>query len=147
MRMEHTVVIRRPPAEVFAYLTDVAKLPEWQTSAAEASVEGEMRLGAQVREVRILLGRRAASTLEVSEFEPGHKFSLRVVTGPLPFEVRHTLTEEDGGTRLDWEGEADTSKFPRIAVRMVAGAVEAQFKADLERLKSRLESRASEPLP
>ena len=139
MRMEHTVVIQRPPSEVFAYLTDVAKLPEWQTSASEASVDGEMRLGAQVHEVRSLLGRQAESTLEVSEFEPDRRFSLRVVNGPLPFEVRHTLTEEDGGTRLDWEGEADTSKLPRLAVRMVAGAVEAQFKADLERLKTVLE--------
>jgi uncharacterized protein YndB with AHSA1/START domain len=141
MRMEHTVVIQRPPSEVFAYLTDVSKLPEWQASAAEASADGEVRLGTRVREVRTLLGRRGESTLEVSEFEPDRKFSLRVVSGPLPFEVRHTLTEENGGTRLDWVGEADTSRFPRIAVRMVAGAVEAQFKADLERLKSLLEAR------
>jgi carbon monoxide dehydrogenase subunit G len=140
MQMEHTVVIQRPPSEVFAYLTDVSKLPEWQTSASEATVEGEMRLGAHVHEVRSMLGKRAESTLEVSEFEPDRKFSLRVVSGPLPFEVRHTLTEDDGGTRLDWVGEADTSKFPRFAVRMVAGAVEAQFKADLERLKSLLEA-------
>jgi carbon monoxide dehydrogenase subunit G len=143
MRMEHTVVIECPPAEVFAYLTDVAKLPEWQSSASEVTVEGEMGLGARVHEVRSLLGRRGESTLEVTEFEPDRKFSLRVVSGPLPFEVQHTLSEEDGGTRLDWVGEADTSKFPRIAVRMVAGAVEAQFKSDLERLKTLLERPAS----
>jgi carbon monoxide dehydrogenase subunit G len=142
MRMEHTVVIQRPPAEVFAYLTDVSKLPEWQSSASEASVEGEIGLGAQVHEVRSLLGRRGESTLEVTEFEPDRKFSLRVVSGPLPFEVRHSLSEENGGTRLDWVGEADTSRFPRFAVSMVAGAVEAQFKSDLERLRSLLESRS-----
>ena len=68
MRMEHMVVIQRPPGEVFAYLTDVSKLPEWQSSASEASVEGEMGLGARVHEVRSLLGRRAESTLEVTEF-------------------------------------------------------------------------------
>ena len=144
MRTEHTVLIDRPPAEVFAYLTDVAKLPEWQSSASEASVEGEMRLGAHVREVRTLLGRRGESTLEVTEYEPPRKFSLRVVSGPLPYEVQHTLLDENGGTRLDWVAEADTSKFPRIAVRMVAGAVEAQFKADLERLKSVLEARSGD---
>lgn len=142
MRMEHTVVIQRPPSDVFAYLTDMSKLPEWQSSASEASVDGEMKLGARVREVRSLLGRRGESTLEVTAFEPERKFSLRVVSGPLPFEVRHTLTKQNGGTRLDWIGEADTSKFPRFAVRMVAGAVEAQFKADLERLKSLLEAGA-----
>ena len=144
MRTEHTVLIDRPPADVFAYLTDVSKLPEWQSSASEASVEGEMRLGAHIHEVRSLLGRRGESTLEVTEYEPPRKFSLRVVSGPLPYEVQHTLTDENGRTRLDWVAEADTSKFPRIAVRMVAGAVEAQFKADLERLKSVLEGRPSD---
>jgi uncharacterized protein YndB with AHSA1/START domain len=141
MRMEHTVLIERPPEEVFAYLTDVSKLPEWQSSASEARVEGEMGLRARVYEVRTLLGRRGESTLEVTEFEPDRKFSLAVVEGPLQFEVRHTLSEASGATRLDWVGEADTSRFPRLAVSMVAGAVEAQFKADLERLKRLLEAR------
>jgi uncharacterized protein YndB with AHSA1/START domain len=140
--MEHTVVIHRPPSEVFAYLTDVERLPEWQSSALEVSAEGELHVGTRIREVRNFLGRRAESTLEVTEYEPDRKFSLRVVSGPLPFEVRHTLTPEDGGTRLDWTAEADTGRFPRIAVRMVARSAERQFKADLERLKRQLEERA-----
>jgi uncharacterized protein YndB with AHSA1/START domain len=142
MRMEHSVVINRPPREVFAYLTDVERLPEWQASANEVRTDGELGIGARIHEVRTLLGRRAESTLEVIEYEPDRKFSLRVVSGPLPFEVRHTLTPENGGTRLDWFGEADTSRFPRIAVRMVAGAVEGQFKSDFERLKRLLEEAA-----
>jgi uncharacterized protein YndB with AHSA1/START domain len=140
--MEHTVAIDRPTAEVFAYLTDVSKLPEWQSSATEARVEGEMRRGARVHEVRSLLGRRSEATREVTEYEPPTKFSLRVVSGPLPFEVRHTLTEMNGGTRLDWVAEADTSKFPHMAVRMTAIAVKTQLKADLERLKTLLEARS-----
>jgi uncharacterized protein YndB with AHSA1/START domain len=143
MRMEHTVVIHRPSPDVFAYLTDVERLPEWQSSAMEVYAEGELRVGTRVKEIRTFLGRRAESILEVTEYEPDRRFSLRVLTGPLPFQVRHTLTPEDGGTRLDWVGEADTSRFPRLAVRMVARAVEGQFKADLERLKRRLESEAA----
>lgn len=140
--MEHTVRIDRPPAEVFSYLTDVEKLPEWQSSAVEACAEGEMGMGTQIREIRNFLGRRAESTLEVIEYEPGRKFSLRVLTGPLPFEVRHELSPENGGTRLDWVAEADTSRFPKLAVRMMAGTAERQFKADLERLKRMLEGGA-----
>lgn len=140
--MEHTVRIDRPPAEVFSYLTDVEKLPEWQSSAVEACAEGEMGVGTQIREIRNFLGRRAESTLEVIEYEPGRKFSLRVLTGPLPFEVRHELSPENGGTRLDWVAEADTSRFPKLAVRMMAGTAERQFKADLEQLKRVLEGGA-----
>jgi uncharacterized protein YndB with AHSA1/START domain len=141
MRIEYTVVIDRPPADVFGYLTDVKRLPEWQASAIEVRHEGSMAVGTQIREVRNFLGRRAESTLEVTEYEPDRKFSLRVVSGPLPFEVRHTLTPENGGTRLDWVGEAETSRYPRIAVRMVARTAERQFTSDLERLKRLLEDR------
>jgi carbon monoxide dehydrogenase subunit G len=142
--MEHTLVIARPPADVFRYLTDVENLPEWQSSAIEVDAEGPMKAGARFEEKRALLGRTAESTLEVSEYEPDRKFSLRVISGPLPFEVRHTLSPEGGGTRLDWSAEADTSRFPKLAVRLVIGTVERQFKADLARLKSILEAQAAE---
>jgi carbon monoxide dehydrogenase subunit G len=140
--MEHTVRIDRSPADVFNYLTDVERMPEWQSSAVEARAEGEMGVGTQIKEIRNFLGRRAESTLEVIEYEPGRKFSLRVVSGPLPFEVRHALTPEGEGTRLDWVAEADTSRFPKLAVRMMAGTAERQFKGDLERLKRVLEESA-----
>jgi carbon monoxide dehydrogenase subunit G len=140
--MDHTVRIARPPADVFGYLTDVEKLPDWQSSAVEVRAEGELRVGTRIREIRNFLGRRAESTLEVIEYDPGRKFSLRVLSGPLPFEVRHALTPEGGGTRLDWVAEADTSRFPKLAVRMMAGTAERQFKGDLERLKRLLEGNA-----
>ena len=140
--MEHTVRIGRPPADVFRYLTDVEKAPEWQASALEVSPEGEIGVGTRIREIRNFLGRRAESTLEVTEYEPGRKFSLRVVSGPLPFEVRHALAPDGEGTRLDWVAETDTSRFPKLAVRMMAGTAERQFKADLERLKRVLEGNA-----
>jgi carbon monoxide dehydrogenase subunit G len=137
--MEHTVRISRPPGDVFRYLTDVEKAPEWQASALEVSPEGEIGVGTRIREIRNFLGRRAESTLEVTEYELGRRFSLRVVSGPLPFEVRHALAPDGEGTRLDWVAETDTSRFPKLAVRMMAGTAERQFKADLERLKRVLE--------
>jgi carbon monoxide dehydrogenase subunit G len=140
--MEHTVHIDRPPADVFSYLAEVEKAPEWQSSALEVSAESEISAGTRIREIRNFLGRRAESTLEVTEYEPGRKFSLRVVSGPLPLEVRHALTPEGEGTRLDWVAEADTSRFPKLAVRMMAGTAERQFKGDLERLKRVLEGNA-----
>ena len=67
IEVEHTLEIARPVEEVFAYLTDVARLPEWQSSAESAELEGELREGARIKEVRAFMGRRATSTLEVSE--------------------------------------------------------------------------------
>jgi uncharacterized protein YndB with AHSA1/START domain len=59
VRVEHSLVIERPPAEVFAYTTDPANLPEWQSTALEARSDGQE--GAHLTEVRKFLGRRMES--------------------------------------------------------------------------------------
>ena len=70
IEVEHTLQIARPVEDVFGYLTDVSRIPEWQASAEEATLEGELGAGARIREVRSFMGRRAASTMEITEFDP-----------------------------------------------------------------------------
>ena len=67
---EITVDVARLPAEVFAYLTDVSKLPEWQATASEAELDGAVGQGARIRERRHFLGRDLRTELEVTAYEP-----------------------------------------------------------------------------
>jgi uncharacterized protein YndB with AHSA1/START domain len=141
IEVEHTLEIARPLDEVFAYLTDVARIPEWQASAEEASLEGELAEGAKIREVRSMLGRRAASTLEITEYEPPKRFSLRTVEGPIAYAVEHALEAVDGGTRVRFTGRGETKRVPRLMLGTVRRTIERQFVKDLETFKRRLESR------
>src|SRR5207247_405540 len=52
MRIEQTFSVARPPEVVFDYLTDPAKLAEWQTSktSVEQITDGPVGLGTRVRE-------------------------------------------------------------------------------------------------
>jgi uncharacterized membrane protein len=140
IEVEHTVEIDRPVEEVFAYLTDVSRLPEWQSSAESAEIEGELREGARIREVRTFMGRRAASTLEVIEYELPRRFSLRVVEGPIRYSVEHTLEALDGRTRVTFVGRGETKGVPRLMQGAVRRAVERQFVKDLEAFKRTLEA-------
>ena len=143
MRIEHAIAIARPPDEVFAYLTDVERLPDWQESCIEAEREGEgpVGAGARWREVRSAAGRRIQSRCEVVAHEPGRRFDIRS-SAPVPFTVRHTLEPAAAGTRLAVVGEGDTSRLPRLARPMVERIARRQFHSDLERLKRMLEERA-----
>jgi uncharacterized protein YndB with AHSA1/START domain len=141
VRFEFTVEVKRPPSEVFAYLTDVANLPEWQSGAIEASADGPVAIGTHISEVRKFLGRRMESTLEVTEYEPDAKFSLKTLSGPVPFEARHTLRAENGGTSLTFVGEGEPGGFFKLAEPLVARQAERQFKGDFETLKDLLEAR------
>ena len=117
LKVEESVMVDRPIEDVFAYLTDPVKIPDWQSSALEARIEGggPMRAGATVLEQRKFLGRRIESTMEVLEYEPPHRFRIKVSSGPVPFEVTNTLGAADGGTRIDAVLEGEPGGFFRLA--------------------------------
>jgi carbon monoxide dehydrogenase subunit G len=140
INFEHSVTIDRPVETVFAYLTDVRNLPRWQQGVVEIRPAGEMALGATFAEVRGFLGKRIESTLEVVEYEPGHLFSIKVVSGPIPFEIRHLLEPEGGGTRIRIEGSGEPGGFFKLAEGLVARQAERAAKKDFANLKKVLEA-------
>ena len=139
--VEETIVVERPIEEVFAYLTDPARVPEWQSSALEAHLEGEgpMRAGSRVLEKRKFLGRQMDSTMEVLEYEPPNRFTIKASSGPVPFEVTNTLTAAEGGTRINAVLEGEPGGFFRLGEPLVARAVVRELRHNLETLKDVLE--------
>ena len=142
IRFSFAVEIERPVAEVWAYLIDPSHLPEWQSSctAARRLDDGPMAAGATIDDERRFMGRHVRSTVEVTEFEPERLFSLKGTSGPIPFEVRHSLEADDGRTRLTVEARGEPHGVSRFAAPIAARAAEHEFKRDFERLKARLES-------
>jgi carbon monoxide dehydrogenase subunit G len=142
VRFELSVEIARPLHEVWAYLTDPERVPEWQSSAVSSHQvsNGPIGIGTKLADERRFLGRRARSEVEVTEFEPERLFTLHGLSGPVRFTVRHRLSESDGGTRLEVEAEADPGGLGRFVRPMIERAAEHELKGDFERLKQRLES-------
>jgi len=143
VRVEHSLIIERPPAEVFAYATDPDKLAEWQSTALEARSDGPIQKGARVTEVRKFLGRRMESEVEVTEYEPDRRFALRVLSGPVPFTFEQTLEPADGGTTVKVVLEGEPGGFFKLAEPLVERAVRRQVQTDFEQLKDILEARSS----
>jgi uncharacterized protein YndB with AHSA1/START domain len=133
--------VDRPPEDVFALLTDIARLPEWQGSAVSASAEGSLGVGTRLRETRRFLGREYRVVHEVTAYDPPHRFDVRSVEGPFPLSVTHTLEPSGGGTRLDVVGEANPKGVLRFAAGGIAKTAEAEFRRDFDRLKELLEAR------
>jgi uncharacterized protein YndB with AHSA1/START domain len=143
---ELTVDVARPPADVFAYLTDVSKVPEWQATASETAVDGAVRQGARIRERRHFLGRDVRTELEVTRYEPHHRFDVRSSGGPVGFAIRHTLTPTAAGTRLRAEVEVTLGRMMRLAAQGPLKIAEREFRGDFARLKEKLEATpAAEP--
>jgi uncharacterized membrane protein len=141
MHFDFEVTIERPLAEVFAYLTDVRNVPQWQESAVSAEWIDD---GRRFREERHFMGRTAELELEVTALEPERRFDVRAVKAPVKFEILHSLEGLDGGTLLRVHGEAKLSGALRFAAGMAKKQAEGQFRRDFQRMKAILERRDEE---
>lgn len=141
MEFELEVTIDRPVPDVFAYVTDIRNVPEWQESAVSAEWLEE---GRRFRERRHFMGRDADLELEVTTLDPGRRFDVRGANAPVKFEIRHFFEGVDGGTRVRVHGEAKLSGALRLAAGMARRQAEHQFRRDFDRLKELLERRGEE---
>jgi hypothetical protein len=98
--LSHSLTIRRSPGDVFSFVTDPSQLPRWQAAQeVERLTPGPVGRGTRFREVQVSLGRRRDQITEVTAFDPGRRFEIRVVEGP-PVDGRWDFEEIEGGTRL-----------------------------------------------
>jgi uncharacterized protein YndB with AHSA1/START domain len=141
LRIDITVEIARPPAQVFAALADLERVPAWQESALESRCDGALEEGARIHERRRAMGREIESELEVTAFEPSRRLTLKAVGGPVPFTVDHQLVEQDGGdsTFLHVIVEGTPGSFLKLATPMLKRRAEHELRGDFERLKEQLE--------
>ena len=142
------VEIARPVADVFAYLTDPAKLPEWQTNTVEVEqlTDGPLGVGTRLREVHAAGRRRIDQVVEVTVYEPGRRFDLDTVEGPLPVGARHTFEESPGGaTIVHFAAEGHAPGALRVAEPLLKLVVRSQMRRHYARLKERLEETPAEP--
>ncbi|HEY6836030.1 MAG TPA: SRPBCC family protein [Gaiellaceae bacterium] len=139
VRVELTVQIARPANDVFALLTDVDRVPEWQASAVASHADEPIAEGVRIHERRHFLGHDAHTELEVTAFVPGRRFALRTLRGPVKLSIDHELVERDGGTSLHVTAEGKPQGLLRLAGPAVTARARQELHRDFERLKAILE--------
>jgi uncharacterized protein YndB with AHSA1/START domain len=140
--------IERPADEVFSYVSDPHRLATWQTNTVSAVQEGDgpLGLGTRLREVhRAPGGKELASVVEVSEFEPGRTFALRVVEGT-PIHLRITFEPAERGTLMRFRSHGQLTGAMRLAQPLLQRTLERQFARQCATLKRVLETDESASL-
>lgn len=139
MQVTRSITIAGPIDGVFAFVADLERLPVWQPEVVEVRCDGPLAVGSRYTEVRVFLGKRFESTLEVTALEPPTLLSLRVVKGPVPISVRHTFTTEDESTLVRIDGEGDEKRLRGLTGALVGRQAARRLEGDLARLKAALE--------
>lgn len=140
IRIELELEIERPAEEVFEYLADLERLPDWQSSAVETRVDGPIGVGTRFTETRRMLGREGRTELEVTVFEPARRLTLRSLSGPVKVNVDHRLEPRGDGTILSVVAEAEPGSLMKLAEPVLARQARRELRSDFERLKELLES-------
>lgn len=143
IRFGFDVEIARPVDEVFAFVTDPAHLPEWQTNTVEIQADppGPLRLGSRTHEVHeVPFGRRVEEDVEVVGFEQDRLLDLHITDGPIPVDGRWEFEGTDDRTRIHFEAHGELHGAMRLAEPLLQLGIKRQMRADHQRLKERLES-------
>lgn len=139
-----TVEIARPQEDVFSYVTDPSRMPEWQEGVTSGRLEG-IGVGSRCITTRKMGGASREVVTEITEYDPPRRWADHGVAGPIRAVVGVTIEALASADRsrlrveLDFEGHGIGKLLVPLLVRRQA---ERQLPGNLERAKRRLESAA-----
>ena len=148
IRVENSTQIDRSVQEVFAYVDDLGRLPEWiDIIAASVPSESPTKVGTRVTNSIRLLGRKFENTLDVVERVPNRRLILKTAA---PFAVQATFTFEpvEGGTTFSTllEAQPNATTLFRLGEPILSRVGHGRFRGHLRRLKRRMEAQGAPPI-
>lgn len=121
----NTVHINRSTADVYAYLSDLEHIPEWNWAITDTKkmTPGPVAVGTRYVQTRSV-PKPASETLEIVGLDPNLRIEINGVLAELPAHVTYHLAEKGNGTELTNTIELE----PKGALRLIAPAVGGRIK-------------------
>jgi uncharacterized protein YndB with AHSA1/START domain len=143
MKVERSVSIGRPPAEVAAFVSDVRNDPKWHTDVLEVGSSTEdVRVGT-VFDVKVKPSMGVSGgTMTVSRLDPGRLVEFHGRMGRMAPTVTITFEPDGSGTKVTRKVELDLPWFMRPMSPMIARKIGTGNEGFLANLKRVLEGSA-----
>ena len=141
-KFEKSVSIKRSPQEVFDFMNNPANGVQWQSGSqyGEWTSNGPVGVGSTFKAGTKMLGRIIEAELELTEWDPPKRSSIRVTSGPIPFESKNRFEAQGDGTLLTSSFQLELGNFFKIAEGLVGKQIEKTVESDFSALKILLES-------
>ena len=139
---ESRLPIACPPAEVFAFVSDMTNAPRWQTGLHEVRrlTPGPLRVGTEHDFVRRFAGREVASRNRFVAFDPGEfvafEFPQGTITGRGSYRVE---PDGNGGSLLTSHVDLEVRGAMRLAQPVLARVLRRDVRRDDQALTAVLE--------
>ena len=141
IQLDSSIVIYRPLATVFDFISSSANDFEWKygTLASGQVSTGRTGVGSAFRSVGHLMGRRMMVMFEITEYEANRQYGFKSLSGPLESHTLYTLETADGRTRIRITTQASPSEAFQGHEGLVEKYMQKELKDNLAMLKSVLE--------
>jgi hypothetical protein len=137
----HSVTIPKSPGDVFPWLLEEDKVPQWTTRLQNYEVlgSGAIARGTRIRQVLTVSGQALDIEIEVTRFEPPGFAESRFSTNGMDVETTYALRANGDGTELTQtlDGKANGFKA-RLLLPVVQPKLEEKIAEDLARLRELL---------
>jgi uncharacterized protein YndB with AHSA1/START domain len=140
-RFRHTVTVPRPPDEVFPWLFEEDKVPQWTGNLDAYAVigNGALGTGSRVRQTLDVSGHKVDVDMEITRYDPPHEAGSRFSMSGLDVVTTYSITATGPGSELTQTLEGHASGFKaRMLVPVVQPRLEKKLTEDLERLRGLL---------
>lgn len=136
-----TTEIDVPAAEVFDYLADVTKNPEWQVGVVSTAWTSGSTREVGARYDQTLEYKGMVTSYRIAAIEQGKTMTVETYTGAtIPTTVTRTVQPlSDSGCRVDVELRGELSGWRLLTRRSITRAIRKSIATDYRRLKELLE--------
>ena len=146
MQIESHIVINRPAAPIFAYVTDVRQLPTWNGLIVTAQPRAPelCAVGARYWTLSkvLVLGQHTEVVWEVIACRPQHSLTVKSISGLIPTVMEYTFAPLAERTCCVAVVDAQIGMLP-IAAQLVSTTAQRQLAHDLGMLKDLVEQQAT----
>ena len=138
-RISGSAFIPAPPSEVYAFLSEPANLPRWQTGVVSSvrTSPPPTEAGSTVRVVIEVMGQRVTADTTVREAVKDRRLVIATSASGMSLVGTLDLAPAEGGTRLSFSSEVKAQNLFMAALEgMVADVAERDLDASLARLQA-----------
>jgi len=138
MRVDKSVTINRPPAEVFNYVSDIRNDPNWHTDVISAVPSTDPIAKGTVFNVKVKPSMSVSEgTMTVAEWDPPRRLVFDGRMGKMAPKVTYRFEPDGAGTKYTRTVEIDppgVMKLMSPIMKMMIGKSNDGFLANLKRV-------------
>ncbi|HEY8953635.1 MAG TPA: SRPBCC family protein [Candidatus Dormibacteraeota bacterium] len=142
---DESIVINRPPAEVWAYLTDFFNAPRVSGSGIiglRQTSPGALGVGSTLQGRRVVLGFETRNEFQITEWDPPHVLATTAAGRPFRSLVsRMTLEATSDGTRMVMRTQFELQPALKLLWPFMGPIIRRRMHASYARSKALIEAK------